>query len=68
MSQICSKIGNESSMNDEAIISENFEIDVYTGFVSSHLHFADQRSLISDEEELVLLKKYSEMAKKYLIS
>ncbi len=66
MNQICRKIGNESSMNDEAIISENFRIDVYTGFVSSHLHFADQRALISDEEESVLLKKYTDLSISYI--
>ena len=66
MCDIYKKIGSEQSMNDEAIISEGFQIYMCNGFVTSHLHFADQRASINDEEEEMILDKYRSVMHQYL--
>lgn len=66
MKKISQIIGEESSMNDEEIISNNFEIIECKNFVSCHLHFSDQRSQITDSKENSVLRKYENFADKYL--
>jgi hypothetical protein len=67
MAQISSEIGNEASMNDEAIISKNFPIAIVTDFITCHLHFADQRAELDDAEEDFLLRKYEDFATKQVL-
>lgn len=62
MKKICEAIGEEFSMNDEEIISNQFPIVMVSDFVACHLHFADQRARLSDPEEDELLRQYDSLA------
>lgn len=62
MNSIAVKIGNELSMNDEEIISNNFPILIVFDFLACHLHFADQRARLLDQEEKALLNNYDSLA------
>lgn len=62
MTKICEAIGAEFSMNDEEIISNQFPIVMVSDFVACHLHFADQRAQLSDQEEDELLARYDVLA------
>lgn len=66
MKKIASKIGRSESMNDEHIISKHFDITVFKGFATCHLHFSDQRSALSDAEEVKILSKYRNVMEEYL--
>jgi hypothetical protein len=63
MCKISDLLRNEIGMNDEAIISNNFDILICNTFLNVHFHFSDQRINITDEEEqkyLILYKNVSE--------
>ena len=64
---IC-KIANlfhaNDTMNDEGIISDNFDICICNAFMNVHFHFSDQRTQITDEEELKYLKLYKDISNK----
>lgn len=62
MEQIALAIGKETSMNDEEIISSKFSIIMVSDFIACHLHFADQRACLSDQEEYKLLQSYNTLA------
>ncbi|SAK51550.1 hypothetical protein AWB81_00949 [Caballeronia arationis] len=66
MNEIALKLGTGANMNDEHVISMNFDILIMQGFVTCHLHFSDQRAVLSNEEESILLGAYTEQKEEYL--
>lgn len=58
MCKIANLLKNEVGMNDESIISDNFNILICNSFISVHFYFSDQRSQLSDEEEIKYLNFY----------
>lgn len=68
MCQIAEKLRGEASMNDEHLISANFDIAVMQGFVTCHLHFADQRASLTDAAEDEILSRYDGERVRYLES
>jgi hypothetical protein len=66
MNAISEKLGLSPTMNDEGIISENFDISILGGFLTCHLHYSDQRSNISDDEEVHILNRYRDIKGHYL--
>jgi hypothetical protein len=68
MNDIAEKLGRSPTMNDEAVISDNFDISILCGFLACHLHYSDQRSNISDDEEAHILDRYRDIKRHYLRS
>jgi len=66
MRKIAASLGSHASMNDEAVISKEFTIYMDRNFTTSHFHFSDQRSRISDDEESDWLQKYARLAKEFV--
>jgi hypothetical protein len=66
MNAIAEKLGLSPTMNDEGVISENFDIFIHSGFLACHLHYSDQRSNISGDEEGRILAKYKDIKRHYL--
>lgn len=64
MFEIANLLGNEIGMNDEDIISNNFDIIICNSFINVHFHFSDQRVNISDDEEESYLFLYKNISKK----
>lgn len=64
MCKISNLLKNEIGMNDEGIISDNFDILICNTFLNVHFHFSDQRINITDEEELKYLSLYKNISEK----
>ncbi len=63
MQIIAHHLGGGAHMNDEHVVSAACDIQIFKGFVTSHLHFADQRAAISDDEEAQVLAQYAQIAR-----
>lgn len=66
MNAISERLGLSPTVNDEGVISENFDISILGGFLACHLHYSDQRSNISDDEEGRILDRYRAIKGHYL--
>ena len=64
MCKISDLLTNKVGMNDEGVISHNFDIIICNSFVNVHFHFSDQRVNITDEEEQKYLIIYKEISEK----
>lgn len=67
MNLIAKSLGNHIGMNDEYIISTNFEIIIYSSFLAVHFHFSDQHSQLTDDEENKYIIKYTKILDNILI-
>ena len=61
MRGIADRLGADASINDEHIISMCCDIIILKGFVTSHFHYSDQRSIIEDVEEHEFIKRYQNL-------
>ena len=61
MRGIADRLGADASINDEHIISMWCDIIILKGFVTSHFHYSDQRSIIEDVEEHEFIKRYQNL-------
>lgn len=64
--QIAGCLDAEPAINDEHVISHNFDIRVLQGFLTAHLHYSDQRSSLWDWRESQLLAAYTHRSAEYL--
>ena len=64
MCKISDLLVDEIGINDESVISFNFDILICNAFLNVHFHFSDQRVNITDEEEEKYLILYTNLSKK----
>jgi hypothetical protein len=66
MCKITDLLGNQIGMNDEELISRNFDILICNTFLNVHFHFSDQRVNIIDEEESKYLILYKNISNQFI--